>query len=593
MCGIIGYISSTKDFITKQMINSLKKLEYRGYDSSGICLLCDNQFKVYKSLGEIKNLEQVANNNILSHMAIAHTRWATHGKVCFENIHPHTSQKGNWALVHNGIIENYLELKSTYLKDVDFYGETDTEVLPNLMEKFGFFETLKLLKGSFGICAINKNEPNKMYIARQHSPLYVATNNYESMVASDPIVFADKFEYYTPLIESSYAIVEFDKVSYFDFNNNQIFPQKHKLGIFEKSAQKGNYPYFAEKEIKEIPKVLENVIENYEQTPYLEKIDYNFLKNIEKIYLIGCGTAYHACLMGEKYIEKNAKIPCKSFYASEFRYFPPIINEKTLCIFASQSGETADTLMSLNLAKEKGAKTVALVNVPYSSIAKNCDIILPICAGMEIAVISTKAFSSMLFVFYLLAKHLENIINNKKYDKKIINNLKILKKCNFLKNINKINKFVNLINNNEKIFFIGKDEDFIISMEASLKLKEITYINCISIPSGELKHGTLALVDDKSLVFVTATNKNVLDKNLASASEIKSRLGKIVLVTNLTLKKQDLKNVDYLFTFDSCPQELSSMLAITFYQYLAYKTCVSKKLNPDKPRNLAKSVTVE
>ena len=170
---------------------------------------------------------------------------------------------------------------------------------------------------------------------------------------------------------------------------------------------------------------MENVIENYEQTPYLEKIDYNFLKNIEKIYLIGCGTAYHACLMGEKYIEKNAKIPCKSFYASEFRYFPPIINEKTLCIFASQSGETADTLMSLNLAKEKGAKTVALVNVPYSSIAKNCDIILPICAGMEIAVISTKAFSSMLFVFYLLAKHLENIINNKKYDKKIINNLKI------------------------------------------------------------------------------------------------------------------------------------------------------------------------
>ena len=515
------------------------------------------------------------------------------GKVTLNNTHPHTSKNGNWSVVHNGIIENYLTLKEKYLKDVTFYGETDTEVLPNLMEKFGFSQTLKMLQGSFAICAININEPNKIYAGKRHSPLYIAGNKTNNMIASDPIVFAENYTHYTPLFEQSYAIVEANAVHFYNFEDIEIFPKQQILGVFEKSAQKGKYPYFAEKEIKQIPQVLNNVIENYEQTPYLNKIDEKFLKNIEKIYLIGCGTAYHACLMGEKYIEQFAKIPCKSYFASEFRYAPPIINEKSLCIFASQSGETADTLMSLHLAKEKGAKTIALVNVPYSSIARNCDIMLPICAGMEIAVISTKAYSAMLFVYFILAKHLENIKNNKKYNKNILNDLILLKKCNFLKNINKINKFVNLINNSDKVFFIGKGQDYITSLEASLKLKEITYINCVSIPSGELKHGTLALVDNKSLVFVTSTDKQLLDKNLASANEIKSRGGKVVLVTNFDLSKQEQKNIDFVFMFDTCPKQLASMLAITFYQYLAYKTCVSKKLNPDKPRNLAKSVTVE
>lgn len=591
MCGIIGYLAKEKDYITKFMLSSLKKLEYRGYDSAGLCLEVGDKFLTYKSVGEIKNLQEKVDYNILSNCGIAHTRWATHGKVCENNTHPHISQNGNWVLVHNGIIENYETLKEKYLPKVKFYGETDTEVLPNLMEKFGFFETLKLLSGSFSICAMNKNSPKVLYIAKRHSPLYVAQNKKEIMVASDPIVFAEKFSSYTTLNENSYAILSQDKIEFFDFENKKIYPKTQKLGIFEKSAEKGKYPYFAEKEIKETPKVLENILQSYSQTNYLKKVDKKLIENTKNIYLVACGTAYHSCLMGEKYLEKFANIPCKSFYASEFRYFPPKIDKNSLCIFVSQSGETADTLMSLNLAKQKGAKTLALVNVPYSSIAKNCDTVLPICAGMEIAVMSTKAYNAMLFVFFILAHHLENLVKNTKNDPLLP--LSALKNVNFLKNIENIDKFVDLVCSHEKVMFIGKGEDYVTSKEASLKLKEITYINSISIPSGELKHGTLALVDDKTLVFVTATNKEVLDKNLASCSEIKSRGGKIVLVTNLNPKKDQTKNIDEIFQFAKCPQENASMLSVVFFQYLAYKTCLKKRLNPDKPRNLAKSVTVE
>ena len=593
MCGIIGYLRKDKNNITQYIINSLKKLEYRGYDSAGICLVQNNNFRIYKSIGEIKKLEEKVENNILSNCAIAHTRWATHGKVTLNNTHPHTSSLGNWVVVHNGIIENYLLLKEKYLKDVKFYGETDTEVLPNLMEKFGFFETLKMLVGSFAICAINKNTPNTLFVAKKNSPLYVASNLGQTMVASDPIVFAGKFTHYTQVLENSFAIITTNKINYYNFDNTEVYPKLQKLGVFECSASKGKYKYFAEKEIKEIPKVLDNVIESYTQIPYLNIIDEKFFLGINSIYLVGCGTAYHACLIGEKYIEKFTGKTCKTFFASEFRYFPPKIDKNTLCIFASQSGETADTMMSLTLAKEHKAKTIALVNVPYSSIAKSCDVMLPLCAGMEIAVVSTKAYSAMLFVFFILAKHLENIKNGKNKEKNAINHLKTLKKCNFLKNFNKINKFVNLIKNSEKVFLIGKGEDYITSLEAGLKLKEITYINCISIPSGELKHGTLALVDDKSLVFITATDSDTLDKNLSSASEIKSRGGKIVLVTNIKLSTKIQKDIDYIFNFDSCPKEYASMLSISFFQYLAYKTCLSMNLSPDKPRNLAKSVTVE
>lgn len=601
MCGIIGYIKNESQNNTKDIIHSLKKLEYRGYDSAGVCEISNNNFNTIKSIGEIKNLEQKI-TPFLSTCGIAHTRWATHGKVNLQNTHPHFDNKNEWAVVHNGIIENYVSLKHKLQNNgVTFYGTTDTEVIPNLislniqknnLNKFA--SAINKLCGSFAICAINKYEPKTIYLARKNSPLFVAQNQELTMASSDPICFSEKFNKYYIIPENCIAKITDKNVEFFDFKLNKINAQEKQMGVFEKSATLGKFQYFAEKEINQIPQVLNNIINNYSNINYFKNINKSFLKNINKIYLIGCGTAYHSCLMGEKYLQQKTNIVCSSFIASEFRYSDIKIDKNTLCIFSSQSGETADTILCLNLAKKYGAKTISLVNVPYSTLARKSDIVLPICAGMEIAVISTKAYNAMLFVYYLLACHIEQTLSSSKNNsQKIANVLQPLTNINFFKNQKQIDSFVDLILQNEKIFFIGKGQDYVTSLEASLKLKEITYINCISIPSGELKHGTLSLVDNKSLVFLTVTKKELLDKNLSSANEIKSRGGKVVLVTNLNLCKKQLANIDYVFTFAKCDQDFASMLGIIFYQLVAYKTCLRLGKNPDKPRNLAKSVTVE
>lgn len=602
MCGIIGYIQSNNPNITEDILLSLKQLEYRGYDSAGICVIEDNTFCTTKSLGEIKNLEQKTPSSFAT-CGIAHTRWATHGKVNLQNTHPHFDNKNEWSVVHNGIIENHSLLKQKLKQNkVEFYGDTDTEVIPNLIsvscQKTNlskFKDAINKLCGSFAICAINRFEQNTIYLARKNSPLFVAQNPHLAMSSSDPVCFGEKFDTYYSLPNNCIAKITDATVEFFDFALNPISVNPTKIGAFEQSANLGKYPYFAEKEIAQIPFVLQNIINNYQNTNYFKALTKSFIKNINNIYLVGCGTAYHACLMGQKYLEQKTNILCSSHIASEFRYSNPKIDKHTLCIFASQSGETADTILCQNLAKQKGAKTLCLVNVPYSTLARNCDIVLPICAGMEVAVISTKAYNAMLFVFYLLASYINQLLSctNTSTPKNITSVLEPLCTTNFFKNKSQINKFVDLILCHDKVFFIGKNQDYITSLEAGLKLKEITYINCISLPSGELKHGTLALVDNKSLVFVVATQKELLEKNLSSASEIKSRGGKIVLVTNLKPNKKQIKDIDYVFNFADCNQDFSSMLCITFFQQLAYKTCVKLGKNPDKPRNLAKSVTVE
>lgn len=596
MCGIIGYISTTKEDVCKILTNNLKKLEYRGYDSSGICLKNNNGFYIQKSLGEIKNLEEkLLHNNIHSSCGIAHTRWATHGKVSLKNTHPHTSENNAWSIVHNGIIENHLNLRKQLEKhNIKLYGETDTEIIPNLMELETDENNLTKLKnvakkldGSYAFCLMNNSE-NCLYLARNKSPLFVAINSHCAMASSDPCCFSE-FENYYIVPNKCLVKLYASKVEFFDFDLNPISVSSKKVGVFEKSANKGDYPYFAEKEINEIPYVLKNIISSYETTDYFKKITKNYLKNIKNIKLIGCGTAYHACLMGARYIEQNTQIEANAYVASEFRYLNPKLNKNSLCIFLSQSGETADTLLCEEMAKQKGAKTIAIVNVPYSSIAREADITLPLCAGMEIAVISTKAYNAMLFVLYLLSRHMQNMLN----DKTNMPDLSPLVDVNFFYDFNKIEDICDKILQNEKIFFIGKGEDYVTALEAGLKLKEITYINCISLPSGELKHGTLSLVDDKSLVFVIATKTETLYKNLASASEIKSRGGKIVLVTNLDIKQSDLAQFDYVINFAKAPEIFSSILSVVPFQQIAYKTCIKLGNSPDKPRNLAKSVTVE
>ena len=597
MCGIIGYIGKNEN-TEETIINNLKKLEYRGYDSSGICLFNNDEFYVHKSLGEIKNLYKNLNTKIKSNCGIAHTRWATHGKVSILNTHPHLSFDKIWCVVHNGIIENYLDLKKELLeKNIKVCGETDTEVVSNLLclHKGSVLEaiekTIKILKGSFAFCIMNKNEKNTLFLARKNSPLYVAKSAKEVLASSDPVCFGEKFEDYYALPENSICVAKKDKIVFYDFNLKEIKVKKTKVTVFEKNASKENYNYFAEKEIDEIPHVLNNIITSYSSTNYFEKIDHEYLKDINSIKLIGCGTAYHACLMGAKFIQEKTSMECSAHIASEFRYSNPKINKNTLCIFCSQSGETADTLLCLKLAKQNKAKIISLVNVPHSSIARGSNIVLPLCAGMEIAVISTKAYNAMLFVFYMLSLHMYNTKKFKNID--IIKKLKKLNKTNFFYNLNYIDDISNVVLKSEKVFFIGKGEDYVSALEAGLKLKEITYINCVSLPSGELKHGTLSLVDSKSLVFVIATKKELLSKNLASASEIKSRGGNIILVTNLNVDEENLQDVDFVYHFYKSPEELSSMLCIVPFQMLAVKTCLKLGYSPDKPRNLAKSVTVE
>ncbi len=592
MCGIIGYISKEKG-VSKKIIHNLKKLEYRGYDSSGICLLKGNTFLVKKSVGEISNLEKKLDFDDDFNCGIAHTRWATHGKVSLKNTHPHLSQDHCWAVVHNGIIENFLEL-SEFLKTqcVTLKSETDTETIVALMALLKGNDNIKklnevttMLVGSFAICLLHKSE-QVLYVARRHSPLYVAKNDTSCMVSSDPVTFGEDFETYYALPDDCIAKVTVDKIDVYDKDMNKVCVSASEVGSFEKSAELGKYSFYAEKEISEIPKVVDTILSNYKIVDHFKKINKTFFRQIKKVKLIGCGTAYHACLMGAKYIQDYAHIEAQGYIASEFRYSKPLIDKHTLCIFVSQSGETADTLLSLELAKSKGAKTLAVVNVPYSSIAQKADVVLPLCAGMEVAVMSTKAYNAMLLVLKLLATHLSKFSEtpqNIDYTE--------LKKVNYFKDVQKIDQITNLVLKSEKVFFIGRGEDYICALEAGLKLKEITYINCVSIPSGELKHGTLSLVDNKSLVFVIATDQNLLAKNISSASEIKARGGKIVLVTNLD--DVQCKDIDYVYHFDKITPKLSSIISIIPFQVLAYKTCLKLGYSPDKPRNLAKSVTVE
>lgn len=592
MCGIVGYINK-KENTQRILIDCLKKLEYRGYDSCGICLNLKNNFYIKKSLGEICNLEHKLSFNDISNCGIAHTRWATHGKVNLQNTHPIVGNKNKWCVVHNGIIENYEELKNQYLKDVQFFGETDTEIIPNLIEHFAFDKSIdnfskavKLLKGSYAICALNNDDEDTIYFARKNSPLYIAKNQDNCMISSDCICFNKKFKKYFILPDNCFGVITKNSLLVFDFFGNKLNLEEKQVDNFEFSS-KNDFKYFAEKEINEIPKVLKNIYINYIKKSYFANIDKKMLKNIKKIKLIGCGSSYHSALMGVKYFEQT-KLFCTAEIASEFRYSNEPIDKHTLYVFISQSGETADTLLCLQKVKNVGAKSLAIVNILHSTLARECDFALPMLAGPEIAVVSTKCYNATIFILKLLSLYINNKEN---YDCKTFNYP--FQNFDFFKNDNLIDYVSDIVCLNEKIFFIGKNEDYVTSMEASLKLKEISYINCSSLPSGELKHGTLSLIDEKSLVFITISKQELLSKNLASASEIKSRNGKVIVVTNLDIESQYLKDVDFIFKFDACSEEFSSIVDIIFFQKLALKTCLKLGYNPDKPRNLAKSVTVE
>ncbi|MBP3630159.1 MAG: glutamine--fructose-6-phosphate transaminase (isomerizing) [Clostridia bacterium] len=597
MCGIVGYIGSEE--VETKLINALKLLEYRGYDSSGIAVKTgDGIIKITKEVGKIANLEKAVEPMADAIIGIGHTRWATHGKATRVNAHPHSGTAGEWHIVHNGIIENYAKLKAELVENgVQFASDTDSEVIAQLLERQNdntniekLMNVTKKLSGSWALACIEKNS-DLLYLAKNKSPLYVAIGKGGAFVASDPICFNGLVDDYYSLNDGEFAELNKTSVEFFDFKGNKFDKTPVKMTSFETGATKGEYDHFMLKEINETPKALRRLVEVYSEGTVLEHLDIEKLNSINRIKIVGCGTAYNSGVIGAMKLERSLGIEASCYVASEFRYSDPIINENTLCIFVSQSGETADTLACLELANSKGATTIAITNVAYSTIARNADYVLPICAGPEIAVASTKAYVCQLAVFYCLANHIANKIRDKAID--YIKSLN-----NFVENLtidnseDEIKQIAKGLLNLDKVFFIGRGEDAITADEASLKLKEISYINSNSYPSGELKHGFLALVEEGTPIVVICTNNELLEKTLNGANEAAARGGRIILVTPFEVNVDNYK-IDHIIKLQSSNEDLLSLEAVIPLQLLAYYTSTGKGIDPDKPRNLAKSVTVE
>lgn len=597
MCGIVGYVGSNPANIL--LLESLKLLEYRGYDSSGLAVEINGEIIVKKAEGNISNLEKII-GDVEGMCGIAHTRWATHGKPTTTNAHPHVSADNNWAVVHNGIIENFEMLRKEIEEnsDIRFVSQTDTECIPQLLQYIGgediketFVKGVSRLEGSYAIACLNANLKNTLLLAKRKSPLYVAIENGQTLVASDPMCFAGKFSKYYSMNDDEYCIATDTSIEFFDKNMGIIDKNTTVLSGEFVSVQKDKYPHYMLKEINEIPQVLRRISDRYSDERLFGNIEKLDLTTIKKIVFVGCGTAYHAGLMGAKFVEKFARFDCDVFVASEFRYSNPIIDKNTLCIFVSQSGETADTIGAMTLARSLGATTIALTNVLYSTLAQNVDIVLPVCAGPEIAVASTKAYNAQITILYMLARFLESKKKNISIDyisivRSLADNIKI-------PSHEELTSVVDSIKDISSAFFIGRDRDYITSEEASLKLKEITYINSNAYPSGELKHGFLALVEKDSPVFVLATEKDLLDKTLSNAHEAYARGGKIFVFTSLDTSKEKLDFADVVIKMQTFEEELMPIVSIIYFQILAYMTSIARDINPDQPRNLAKSVTVE
>ena len=604
MCGIVGYIGTKK--AVPVLIKGLLSLEYRGYDSAGICVLNNDILNVVKSKGRVKNLESNPElPNLTGSIGIAHTRWATHGIPSNENSHPHLDNSKEFAVVHNGIIENYTELRKMLEKEgYTFISQTDTEVIPNLISYYYKTEkdilkavslAIKDLKGSYAIEVISPLLPDSIIVARKDSPLVIGVGKGENYVASDiPAVLNYTTKFYF-LEDNEIAKIDKDKISFY---NNSLQPIQKEIKDIEwdaASSEKGVFADYMLKEIFEQPQVVMETIGSRlkpNEKCYFEDIDID-LKDIKKIFVVACGTAMHAGLATKYTFEHFCKIPVEVDMASEFRYRNPLIDEHTLCIFISQSGETADTIAALKLAKNAGSKTLAVVNVIGSSITRIADYTIYTHAGPEIAVASTKAYTCQVVLLNILAIYFAESLG---YSSKELEDFKteILELPSKMKLIlddtKLIEDFAKEVYTQPDLYFIGRNTDYAVSMEGSLKLKEISYIHSEAYAAGELKHGPIALIEDGVTVIGVATNPNLVEKTMSNLEEVITRGANVMVVTN-----QDIPNmkINCNIRIPKCSSMLSPVLSVIPLQLFAYYIAKDKNLDVDKPRNLAKSVTVE
>ena len=612
MCGIVGYVGEEQS--APILLGGLSKLEYRGYDSAGIAVRNDETGKteIVKAKGRLKILVEKTDGGtaVPGTCGIGHTRWATHGEPSENNAHPHCSDDRSVILVHNGIIENYQELKEKLTKSgYTFYSQTDTEIAVKLIDYYykktgtpleAMTRTMLRIRGSYAFGVMFQDYPGKIFAARKDSPLIVGRSDTGSLIASDVPAILDRTRNVYYIGNMEIAELSREEIHFYNIDREEIQKDMVSIKWDAEAAEKGGYEHFMLKEIHEQPKAVQDTIGAYVKDG---KIDFSqtgleeeTLKRIRRIYIIACGSAYHVGMVGKYVIEGLAKIPVEVDLASEFRYRNPILEEDSIAIIVSQSGETADSLAALRLAKERGVPVMGIVNVVGSSIARESDYILYTYAGPEISVATTKAYSTQLIAMYLLAVEsamVKGVIGEDRY-KELLEEMGTLpeKIQKTLDDKERIQWFASKYANAKDIFFIGRGIDYAISMEGSLKMKEISYIHSEAYAAGELKHGTISLIEDGTLVVGVATQKGLFEKTVSNMVEVKSRgayLMGLTLYGNYNIED----TADFSVYVPKTDQYFTTSLAIVPLQLMGYYVSVAKGLDVDKPRNLAKSVTVE
>jgi glutamine---fructose-6-phosphate transaminase (isomerizing) len=600
MCGIVGYIGNqdSKEILLK----GLEKLEYRGYDSAGIAVMNEQGVHVFKEKGRIADLREEVKSDVLANVGIGHTRWATHGVPSKVNSHPHQSTSSRFTLVHNGVIENYDLLKREYLKDVEFKSETDTEVIVQMIELFvneglnieeAFRKTLKLLHGSYALGLLDEQDKETIYVAKNKSPLLVGLGEGFNVVASDAMAMLQVTNQYVELMDKEIVIVKKDEVTLKNLEGEVVQRNPYTAELDASDIEKGTYPHYMLKEIDEQPIVMRKIIQKYQNDQGGLTIDDEIIEAMngaDRIYIIAAGTSYHAGLVGKQFIEKMAKIPVEVHISSEFVYNMPLLSEKPLFIFISQSGETADSRAVLVEVKQLGHKAITVTNVPGSTLSREADYTLLLHAGPEIAVASTKAYTAQLAVLVILAA----VTGKKKgyeLDFSLVQELGIVASamdalCDEKEEFEGLAR--EFLSTTRNAFFIGRTLDFYVGLEGALKLKEISYIQAEGFAGGELKHGTIALIEEGTPVIALATQEHVNLSIRGNVKEVVAR-GANPCIISMEGLQQDGDS----FVIPEVNPMLTPLISVIPLQLISYYAALHRDCDVDKPRNLAKSVTVE
>ncbi|MCA1028819.1 glutamine--fructose-6-phosphate transaminase (isomerizing) [Cytobacillus kochii] len=599
MCGIVGYIGNqdSKEILLK----GLEKLEYRGYDSAGIAVVNEAGVQVFKEKGRIADLRAIVDEKVLANTGIGHTRWATHGVPSQENAHPHQSNSGRYTLVHNGVIENYEQMKREFLQGIELKSETDTEVIVQMIDQFAkelsteeaFRKTLQQLKGSYALALVDNEDKSTIYVAKNKSPLLVGLGEAFNVVASDAMAMIQITDQYVELMDKEMVMVTKDGVTIKNLKGETIERAPYTAELDASDIEKGTYPHYMLKEIDEQPLVLRKIIQKYQNDQGELAIDGEILdamNSADRIYIIAAGTSYHAGLVGKQYIEKVAKVPVEVHISSEFVYNTPLLSEKPLFIFISQSGETADSRAVLVSVKEMGHPALTITNVPGSTLSREADYTLLLHAGPEIAVASTKAYTAQVAVLAILAE-VTAIAKGRELEFNLVQELGIVANametlCDSKETFEDISR--SFLSTTRNAFFIGRSIDYYVGLEGALKLKEISYIQAEGFAGGELKHGTIALIEDGTPIIALATQEGV---NLSIRGNVKEVVARGANPCIISMK--GLNQDGDTFVLPEVHEMLSPLVSVIPLQLISYYAALHRDCDVDKPRNLAKSVTVE